>query len=160
MVGPATLKLGEEAAQGIRQEDILRDDDGASMAEYLQWQGARDRLLNQVRPRFSPFLASQAADSPPGDPVLVDHVMAGDLKRSVSNRRFGILTHASPARRVSLDASPTQIRNIAELNARDLETPPAELKSAAAAVRAALKLPLLDRARAAERCHQRCINRA
>ncbi len=71
----------------------------------------------------------------------------------MSGRRFGILTHAI-LRDVSLDASPTQIRNIAELNARVLGAPPAELKSAAAAVEAALKLPLLDRARAAERCHR------
>jgi ATP-dependent exoDNAse (exonuclease V) beta subunit len=55
---------------------------------------------------------------------------------------------------VPLDASPAQIRKIAELNARVLGAPPAELKAAAAAVEAALKQPLLDRARASERCHR------
>ena len=89
---PATLKLGEEAAQGIRQEDILREDHGASMAEYLQWHGARDQLLTQgARPRFAPFLASQAADLPPGNAISIERVASGDGKRSVSGRRFGTL---------------------------------------------------------------------
>ncbi len=84
---------------------------------------------------------------------MIERITSGDLKRSVSGRRFGILTHAV-LRDVSLDASPEQIRKIAELNARVLGAPPAELKAAAAAVEAALRQPLLDRARAAERCHR------
>ena len=55
---------------------------------------------------------------------------------------------------MSLDASPAQIRKIAELNARVLGSPAAELKAAAAAAEFTLKQPLLDRARAAERCHR------
>jgi ATP-dependent exoDNAse (exonuclease V) beta subunit len=151
---PAALKLGEEAAQGIRQEDILRDDHGASLAQYLDWQGTRDRLLSQAAtPRFTPFLASQASDLPPGDPVFVERITSGDTKRSVNGRRFGTLVHAM-LRDVPLDASPTQIRKIAELNTRILGASPAELKAATAAVEAALKQPLFDRARVAERCHR------
>ena len=71
----------------------------------------------------------------------------------MNGRRFGILTHAV-LRDVPLDANPAKIRKVAEMNARVLGAPPAELKAAAGAVEAALKQPLLDRARSAERCHR------
>jgi ATP-dependent exoDNAse (exonuclease V) beta subunit len=151
---PATLNLGAEAAQGIRQQDILREDHGASMAEYLRWQSARLDLLQQAaKPRFEAFLVSQAADSPSGEPAEIQHVSAAGSKRSVSGRRFGTLTHAI-LRDAPLDADAGQIKKIAELNARILGAPRAESKAAGAAVEAALAHPLLARARASQRCHR------
>jgi ATP-dependent helicase/nuclease subunit A len=151
---PATLSLGEEGAQGIRQEDILKQDHGVSLAEYREWQTTREHLLQTgATPRFAPFLASQASDSPPGEAVPVERITVAQLKRSVSGRRFGTLTHAV-LRDVPLDATSAQIRKIAELNARILGAPRAEIRAAAEAVEVALNHPLLARARASQRCHR------
>lgn len=151
---PAALNLGEEAAQGIRQEDILKDDHGRSLAEYREWQSARELVLEAgSKPRFHAFLVSQAAVLPPGEAASVEHIRVSDSKRNVSGRRFGALTHAV-LRDTPLHATPVQIRKLAELNARILGAPGAETKAAAASVESVLKHPLLARARASIRCHR------
>lgn len=150
---PAVLSLGAEAAQGVREADILRDDHGASLAEYREWRKTREQLLQEgSRPRFDAFLVSQAADSPPGEPAEIEYLTV-ESKRAVSGRRFGTLTHAV-LRDAPLDASRAQIEKIADLNARILGAPRAETKASASAVDAALRHPLLERARKAERCHR------
>jgi ATP-dependent exoDNAse (exonuclease V) beta subunit len=70
-----------------------------------------------------------------------------------SGRRFGALVHAV-LRDVPLDADGATIRQWAQLNARILGAPSDEAEAACVRVEAALRHPLLDRARAAERKHR------
>src|SRR6185503_7361695 len=57
-------------------------------------------------------------------------------------------------RDVPLDAIPTTIRQWTQLNARILGAPAEEIEAASTRVEAALRHPLLDRARAAGRKHR------
>ena len=69
---PSKLKLGEESDHGLRQEELLKDDGGASAAAYHAWQEQRAKIIESAsRPEFAVFLASQATDAPP-DPVVVE----------------------------------------------------------------------------------------
>jgi hypothetical protein len=149
---PSKLNLGEEGDHGLRQEELLKDDSGTSAAAYQAWQEQRAKIIGSgARPEFSVFLASQALDAPP-DPVIVEVVAAGH-ETGPTGKRFGTLVHAV-LRDVPLDAGPGTIRQWAQLNARIIGAPPEEAAAACARVDAALRHPLLDRARAAERKHR------
>ncbi len=149
---PSKLKLGEEGDHGLRQEELLTDDGGASAAAYQAWQEQRAKIIDAAaHPEFAVFLASQAADAPP-DPVVVELLAAG-REGGPAGRRFGTLVHAV-LRDVPLDAGPATIRQWARLNGRILGAPAEEIDVACARVEAALRHPLLDRARAAERKHR------
>ncbi len=149
---PSKLKLGEEGDHGLRQQDLLKDDAGASSAAYREWREQRAATMDAAsHPEFAVFLASQAADSPPA-PVVVE-IAAPNVTTGPSGRRFGTLVHAV-LRDVPLDANRTTIRRWAQLNARILGAIPEETEAACARVEAALRHPLLDRARAAERKHR------
>ena len=149
---PTKLKLGEESDHGLRQEELLKDDGGASSAAYQAWRQQRAATIAAAsRPEFAVFLASQAADAPP-DPVVVE--LVGSASRPVATgRRFGTLVHAV-LRDVPLDANRATIRQWTQLNARILGAPPEEIEAACSRVEAALAHPLLNRARAAERKHR------
>ena len=151
---PSKLKLGEESDHGLRQEDLLKDDKGASAAAYEAWREQRAGILASAsHPEFSVFLASQATDSPP-DAVVVD--ASGPRNSSPdgpAGRRFGTLVHAI-LRDVPLDADGATIRRWAQLNARIVGSSPEEIEAAIPRVEAALAHPLLNRARAAERKHR------
>ena len=149
---PSKLKLGEEGDHGLRQEELLTDDGGASAAAYQAWREQRAKIIDSAaRPEFAVFLASQAADAPP-DPVVVELLAAG-REGGPAGRRFGTLVHAV-LRDVPLDAGPATIRQWARLNGRILGALEEEIDAACARVEAALRHPLLDRARAAERKHR------
>jgi ATP-dependent exoDNAse (exonuclease V) beta subunit len=149
---PSKLKLGEEGDHGLRQEDLLKDDGGASSAAYQAWRVERaDTIDAASRPEFAVFLASQAGDAPT-DPVAVE-VLPAVAKAGAAGRRFGALVHAI-LRDVPLDAGSAVIRQWAQLNARILGAPADEADAACARVETALRHPLLDRARAAERKHR------
>jgi ATP-dependent helicase/nuclease subunit A len=150
---PSKLKLGEEGDHGLSQEDLLKDDGGASSASYQAWRENRAKTIATAsRPEFAVFLASQATDPPP-DPIEV-HVGARHTSPSdPTGRRFGTLVHAV-LRDVPLDANRTTIRQWAQLNGRIIGAPSEETEAACLRVEAALKHPLLNRARAAERKHR------
>jgi ATP-dependent exoDNAse (exonuclease V) beta subunit len=149
---PSTLTLGEEGDHGLRQEELLKDDGGVSSAAYQAWREQRAKTIDTAaRPQFAVFLASQAADAPP-DPVVVE-VAASESKPGPGGRRFGALVHAV-LRDVPLDAGAATIRQWAQLNARILGAPADEVQAACLRVEGALRHPLLDRARAAERKHR------
>jgi ATP-dependent helicase/nuclease subunit A len=67
--------------------------------------------------------------------------------------RFGTLLHAI-LRDLDLRGTPEQIAALAQVHARLLNAPRDEADAAAAAVEAAWAHPLVERARAAERCHR------
>jgi ATP-dependent helicase/nuclease subunit A len=146
------LKLGEEGDHGLRQEELLKDDGGASAAAYQAWREQRAKTIDSAaRPEFAVFLASQASDAPP-DPVIVEMV-ASAHETGPTGKRFGTLVHAV-LRDVPLDAGPSAIRQWTQLNARIVGAPSEETEAACARIEAALQHPLLERARAAKRKHR------
>jgi len=150
---PSKLKLGAEGDHGLHQEQLLKEDGGASSAAYRAWQEQRTKTIDAAtRPEFAVFLASQATDAPP-DPVAVEIAAIPDVTTGPTGRRFGTLVHAV-LRDVPLDAREATIRQWAQLNARILGAPAEEVEAASARVEAALRHPLLDRARAAKRKHR------
>ena len=154
---PTTLSLGAEGDHGLRQEELLKEDGGASTAAYHAWREQRAQVIAAAAsPTFDVFLASQAPDAPL-DPVRVEVVLGpglqAGLKSSPAGRRFGTLVHAV-LRDVPLDAGPGTIRQWARLNGRIVGAPVEEIDAATDRVKAALAHPLLDRARAAKRKHR------
>src|SRR5262249_46491802 len=130
---------------------LLKDDGGASLAAYHSWQEKRALTIDAAsKPRFEVFLASQAT-APPPIAFTVEYVPGP--ARVASGKRFGALVHAA-LRDVALDAGAAAIRRVADLNGRILGSPPSEVESAITAIERALTLPLLQRARAAKRCHR------
>jgi ATP-dependent exoDNAse (exonuclease V) beta subunit len=149
---PFQLSLGAEADYGLRQEEILKDDGGASMTAYQAWREAREKVLAEgAQPELDVFLASQTASTPP-EPQSVDYIAIA-VKARPGGRRFGALVHAA-LRDSPLDAPPDQIRKTTELQARVLGATTEEAVAASVAVEAALAHPLLTQARSAERCHR------
>jgi ATP-dependent exoDNAse (exonuclease V) beta subunit len=153
--------LGEEQNQTLWQDEVLTDtlkpDGGPSLEEYRAWQAERENtVLAGARPEVAVFLASQAAEGPPRDAgvaVEVEFVSAGPADRKALGRRFGSLVHAA-LRDVGMEASAESLQKIVELNARVLGATAEETVAATEAVRGALRHPLFERARAAERCHR------
>ena len=136
----------------------LKEDGGASLAAYREWREDRERVLREgARPEVEVFLASSAAEDPPGEAAAVEFFTAMAKPRTASGKRFGALVHAV-LRDVSLDASREAVRKTTELNARVLGASPEEADAAAEAVEGALAHPLFARARAASlssgRCHR------
>jgi ATP-dependent exoDNAse (exonuclease V) beta subunit len=149
---PSTLSLLEEGDHGLRQEILLKDDGGPSTRAYNAWLEQRASVLAAAaKPAFDVFLGSQAPDVPP-DAVPVELVAAG-LQSGPTGRRFGTLVHAV-LRDVPLDGDRGGIRQWTEMNARVFGCPAEEITAAVERVEAALRHPLLDRARAAERKHR------
>lgn len=151
---PSKLTLNVEGGLGFHQKEILAVDGGASLAAYREWQSARLKVIEAgSRPEYQIFVASLAADAPPGPNAPVEMVTVARSARRVAGRRFGILVH-NVMRDVPLRADRAAIQRLVDWNARVLGSPDAERDAAVAAVEAALEHPLLARARAAERCHR------
>jgi len=150
---PSRLKLGEEGHFGLRQERILQDDGGASLAAYRAWSDQRQAATDAgSHPEFDVFVASQAAEAPPDVEISVELITAGQ-RGAGSGRRFGVLVHGV-LRDVALDAGADEIRHMAELHARLTGAPASEIEAACQAVANALATHLLERARKSKRCHR------
>ncbi len=155
---PSKLKLGEEQNQTLWQDEVLaqtlKEDGGASLAVYRAWREDRERVLREGSwPEVEVFLASQAAEDPPGEAVHLEFLSTTAKPRAASGKRFGALVHAV-LRDVPLDASREVVKKTTELNARVLGAPSEEADAAAAAVENALAHAIFLRARAAARCHR------
>ncbi|MEO8099526.1 MAG: UvrD-helicase domain-containing protein [Acidobacteriota bacterium] len=150
---PRQLQLGAESDYGLRQEEVLKEDGGVSLAAYQAWRDARTAAIQAgSRAECEVFLASHATTDPPGPPLAVGYVATERVARP-GGRRFGTLVHAV-LRDVALDASAPLIRRVTELNARILGATNEEVEAARKAVETALAHPLIARARAASRSHR------
>ncbi len=150
---PSKLELNVEASLGLRQEKLLAEDGGASLAVYREWQRERaDLIQSGARPQFRIVLASQA-ENPPPEAIAVEIVSVARADGRPSGRRFGTLIHAV-LRDVALDAGREAIAKLVELNARSIGAPADEADAACDAIEGALAHPLMARARAAERIHR------
>ena len=151
---PSKLTLNVEGGLGFHQKEILAEDGGVSLAAYREWQAARARVVEaSSRPEHQVFVASLAADPPPGEIMPVEIVTVAKSARRAAGRRFGTLVH-NVMRDVPLDADRVAIQRFVDWNTRLLGATQEERDATTQAVKTALAHPLLARARAAERCHR------
>lgn len=154
---PSTLPPGNEEQFGLHQEDLLGENPEAErigVEAHAQWQ---ERLAAQIeagrRPSVDLVLASEMTAMPPGWPGLVSVESTARFSGRPSGKRFGALIH-SVLRDIPLAAGRVQIEASTRLQGRILAAEREEVDAAGVAVESALRHPLLDRARAAKRCHR------
>ncbi|HXM40242.1 MAG TPA: UvrD-helicase domain-containing protein [Bryobacteraceae bacterium] len=154
---PAALRLDVASGFGLRQEDILAAEPAAPAAEgiarYGQWRHARQQTIARGHfPAFQIISPTEGIEEPPERRSI--HIHDASTKTGhPGGRRFGILVHAI-LRDLDLRGTTDQIAALAQSHARLLGAPGEEAEDAASAVRAVWAHPLLERARAAPRCHR------
>jgi ATP-dependent exoDNAse (exonuclease V) beta subunit len=153
---PVLLDLRVEGNFGLRQEGILGNGPQAAPGrmQYQSWksthQGAVDR---GHEPSLSVFVATEGFEPPPGyaDRVRIERVSREGARPK--GTRFGSLVHLI-LKDVDFAEPPGPILQLARTHARLLAATAEETDAAAETVIAALKHPLLQRARNADRCHR------
>ncbi len=153
---PRTLKLTAPANLGLRQEEILKGDsneaESASWIAYQEWKAQREKVNTEGREKeFDVFTATEAVEAP-GDLSIVVKFEAVEkpLGRS-AGARFGTLVHTI-LRDVTLDGKGAG--ELAKVHGRILGATDQEIEHASEAVAAALKHPLLERARKSKLCRR------
>ena len=151
----AGLRLDAATGAGLRQEDLLAPQPAARAAEgiaqYERWQADRRRKLDAGKvPAFRIVSPTDDLGEPPEPrPVMV--ASASTSTDRAGGAAFGMLVHAI-LRDLDLHGARDQIAALARVHARLLDVDRAS--EATAAVSAAWEHPLLERARAAARCHR------
>ena len=176
---PNALTLGKEDQVGLRQQEILKNDESggnsdASIRAHDHWQQRRrETARNGARPTLVARTVTEhtrdhlgGAGHPSPDPVDAAATTPGAAAASTAapvqiervaagrwarphGRRFGTLVHAVLAE-IPLHAAPTAIEAAAALQGRYLGCSAAEVEAAALTVAEALRHPLLRRAAAAQ----------
>ncbi len=154
---PSKLELNVTAGVGMRQEKILAEDGGATLATYREWQRERDALIAAgSQPQYRILLASQTSEQPPGDPISVTIERVAKAEGRPGGRRFGTLMHAV-LRDIPFGA-PEQNRDtisqLVVLHARSIGATAEEIAAANKSVEALLAHPLIARAQRAQRLHR------
>lgn len=155
---PSLLQLQVEASFGLHREQILVDDSEGHATEsvhrYERWKAAHQQSLERGAARsLNVFLATDGSEPPGGysDRVQVERVQRDGPRPK--GPRFGSLVHLI-LRDADFDARSDSIERIARAHGRLLNAPREEIKAAAQAVIAALRHPLLKRARKAGRVYR------
>jgi ATP-dependent helicase/nuclease subunit A len=154
---PNRLDLHRDDQTGLRQEEILKNDEQGGAADssiraHDQWQAHRSGVIaGGVRPTLlSRTVTEQAALSPPAGadatPVTIERV-EGDRARP-HGTRFGSLVHLSLAE-IDFDTQGPMVARMVALKGRYLGCSSEEIEAAARTIAAALRHPLLRRAAAA-----------
>jgi ATP-dependent helicase/nuclease subunit A len=154
---PHVLHLNVAPAFGLRHDDLIRETDGAVVADgrrtYEEWRGGRDRVRERAaRPAIALQTAAERARRQDAEieqaaaSVTVVDAALGIAKPG--GRRFGTLVHAVLAA-VPLDATHEQIAAVVETQARILAAPAGEADAARNVVERLLHHPLLQPAHAA-----------
>jgi ATP-dependent exoDNAse (exonuclease V) beta subunit len=152
---PRALKLSAPPSVGLRQQDILAPEPGEkesmSLRVYREWQASRDRVSQAAQAKqFDVFAASETAESPAGFTVEVTVEAIQKTPDRPTGPRFGTLVHTM-LRDAALDADRAVLAKLAEVQGRVLGATPQEVEAAIVTVAAALRHPLLERARHARR---------
>ena len=153
---PALFNFRVEGSFGLRQEGILSDGPQAApeLAQYLSWKSNHQQTIDRGHePALRVFVASEGLEPPPGysDRVEIERIRRDSPRPK--GPRFGSLVHLI-LRDFEFGAQPEAITRLARTHARLLNATTEEIEAAAQAVTAALKHPLLERARRASRCHR------
>ncbi len=154
---PAALPPSQEERFGERQEEILAEDAPAlerSLAAYDAWLASRSRIIEEgSRATLAIATAAESTAPPEGYTGFVLVESAARAAHRPAGKRFGMLVHAV-LRDVSLTAGSAELEAVAKMHGRLLAAPKSEADAAARAAGAALRHPLLERARAAARCYR------
>jgi len=152
---PAILRLDAQPFFGIRQEELIGRDAppavvATDLARYEEWRGDRAAALARGgRPTLVVHTATARAAGGEGVPAEVEVAEVGRAAGRPAGPRFGALVHAILAA-IDLGAARAAIDESARMFGRLLAAENAEVDAAVTAVEAALRHPLLQRARAAQ----------
>jgi ATP-dependent exoDNAse (exonuclease V) beta subunit len=153
---PRVLELGKAPSFSLRQEHLLKEVDTnvveQDVRSYTSWSDQHRKTLETGRrPTLNVLTASERARGEPkfevGDVSLVE-ISVGPRP---FGPRFGSLVHVVLAT-CPLDGTVEQIRSSAQLHGRILGALAEEIEAAATTVVAALRHPLMERARNAAAC--------
>ncbi len=155
---PRTLKLSVPPGLGLRQQEILSAEPGevesASLKAYRSWVEKREGITRTAQAkRFDIFTATETSESPAGFEVEVSVESIEKSHERPAGPRFGTLVHTM-LRDAPLTADCDALTPFADIHARMLGATAEEMEAAIAAVAAALRHPLLERARHATRVHR------
>jgi ATP-dependent exoDNAse (exonuclease V) beta subunit len=157
---PAALRLSVEEVVGIRQQALLKVDEGGVRSEegiraHARWQEDRTRVRGVgASPGVRVVTATEAAalaGEPEGGEVALETVAVRAARPG--GKRFGTLVHAVLAT-VGLEATAEEVRAMAEVQGRLLAATSEEVSAAAEAATRALEHSLLRRAALASRCRR------
>jgi ATP-dependent exoDNAse (exonuclease V) beta subunit len=148
---PTKLRLRIDAKLGLRTFELLQGDPGPSDRSYQQWRDRRKRSIEAgSRPTYQISNPSEIAEEPDAG-IPLEVISGSAVSGRPSGQRFGALVHAV-LRDAGFDA--TAVQRLAQLHGRILGAPADETAAASDAVLAALRSPLLERARTAGRCQR------
>jgi len=152
---PHALNLGAPASFGLRQEDILlpldaTESESPSLTAYRECQSKRDQVTAVAQARhFDIFTATEAEAPPAGFETVIKLELIAKAGDRPSGPRFGTLVHTI-LRDAPLDADLDALSALAEVHGRLLGATPEEIEHSGRAALAALKHPLIERARRAK----------
>jgi ATP-dependent exoDNAse (exonuclease V) beta subunit len=155
---PRTLKLTPPANLGLRQEEILKGGVNGelppSMVAYREWKDRREKVnAAGQKKEFDVFTASDAAEAPGDFTVAVKFEATEKRTHRSAGPRFGTLVHTI-LRDVALDGNRAGIQELAKVHGRVVGASEREMEDAIEAVDAALRHPLLERARKSKVCRR------
>jgi len=151
---PRTLTMAPPANLGLRQEEILKgdpnDEESPSLIAYREWTEQREKTIAAGEEKqFDIFTATEATEAPRD--IVVRFASVEKAAGRSAGTRFGTLVHTI-LRDVSLNGE--DIEQLAKVHGRVFGATDQEVEHAAEAVAAALKHPLLERARKSKTCRR------
>ena len=152
---PNALNLQTPANFGLRQEIILEpaaqgEAESESLKAYRAWQSRRTEIAGIAQAKqFDIFTATEAAEPPGEFEAAIAHDSVEKERDRPAGPRFGTLVHTL-LRDAPLDADAAALAALAEVHGRLLGATREETEQSSAVVLAALKHPLIERARQAQ----------
>jgi ATP-dependent helicase/nuclease subunit A len=155
---PRTLTLAPPANLGLRQEEILKgdpnDQDSPSLTAYRDWKAQREKVNAAGHAQeFDVFAATEAAGAPADVGVEVKFETVEKASGRSAGPRFGTLVHTI-LRDAPIEGGGKILQELAAVHGRVFGATDQEIKDAAGAVAAALRHPLLERARKSKLCRR------
>ena len=162
---PRLLILNVEEKMGLRQDKLLQADESRQISDrgiklHEDWSARRAEMLAAgTTPRLNVATATELAlAAPAGGPASAETIAIEETSRQSGRphgKRFGTLVHLTMLR-APIDADARQIGKIAESAAKMIGATEDEVAAATTAVAAALKSPLMLRAKAAQTVMREC----
>ena len=162
---PRLLILNVEEKMGLRQDKLLQADENKLVSDrgvklHEEWNAKRAAMLAAgATPRMNVATATELALAAPADgPALAEAIAIEETLRDRGRphgKRFGTLVHLTMLR-VPFDADAREIGKIAASAAKMIGASDDEIAAATSAVIAALKSPLMRRAKAADTVMREC----
>jgi ATP-dependent exoDNAse (exonuclease V) beta subunit len=154
---PGVLDLGVPPNFGLRQEELLSEDE-ARAAEgrhaHEAWIARRKTILEAgARPSERIVVVSEATEPPPGFETEIRVERVDRSADRPGGRRFGTLVHTA-LRDLPPDANGETISAVVRVHGRALGAPEQEMEAAAEVVGATLRHPVMTAAGAAPACHR------